>query len=489
MKRYFLLLYIVIACNYFNAHAQEWPVQSHEPKDELVAGASLDFESNILINGMSIYGPELRGFLMKVSPDAEKLFYVEPVDSIQYNFRKVLQLNDSTYAATGSRGLPFTQTGTYFCRLDINGNMLWDTTYTLLRTLNPFNMFHFPEHNFLIIFGVRYDFPGDLIKPFVMKVTEMGEFIDIHYWIDDKLIRTYDMAKTSDDNLVFSYSYWALEDDIDSSNCDNTHLRTIKMTPDGDIIWESYEEYELAPEIIYHIEELSNGDILLCGDADTIFCLESNVDFRYAICLDSEGELRWKHFNDDWLLDTEYTSGAPIPNTNGHTLMVYSGDEFGRFECHLCKIDENGHQYWTKNLNISATAGPLLESPDGNLYLTMGYKLHDGGVPPGDAMVIKIDYDGNIVQPTSINELGDLGDLLKAFPNPTSHTITVINKTPYDKLTYSIQSTTGQQIIGDKLRIGPNQIHMPSQIVRGSYIITYSKDEQPIYSEIIIIEK
>ena len=258
---------------------------------------------------------------------------------------------------------------------------------------------------------------------YILAGTKHNDLNSRDYWIaklnsnaDIEWEKTYggsrtDEAKsiqqTTDGGYIVAGSTFSHDGDVTNNNGGNDAW-ILKLTTNGDIEWQKTYGGS-ADDYLNSIKQTTDGGYIAVGGSNS-----NNGDIpnnqgytdAWIIKIDTNGNIEWsKTFGgnaSDGLVDIQQT-------TNGGYLTVgvtQSTDGWGDYL--VINLQTNGNLEWQKTYGSIYTdiASCIQKTNDGH-YLLVGYSNSNDGTtinPNGnsDALLIKIDNLGNILQQTSV---------------------------------------------------------------------------------------
>ena len=264
----------------------------------------------------------------------------------------ILKLTDG-YIVLGSTG-DSTNTDISLMKIDLNGEVLWNKTYTNFDSLgNPYNDV---GHSFIQTQDGGYLIVGETnYTAWIIKTDSDGNELWNKIYVNDMGFPNCanDIIQNTDGGYMIvgymivgksDYNVWAMK--IDSV---------------GGVIWEkSYDDYIYM--MATNIQETQSGGFIICGHA-------------FILNVDIDGNTLWSDFviNPFDIIQTD--DGGYI------TLGEYDDVTY------LNKFDAVGNELWEKTINESS--GTSFQIIDGG-YIICGSIDNDG-------LLIKTDSDGNEV--------------------------------------------------------------------------------------------
>ena len=205
--------------------------------------------------------------------------------------------------------------------------------------------------------------------------------------------------------------------------------RLIKISPDGEKIWERILEKPYRLDLSDMIN-LPDGNILIVASAslDTANYI-GDADY-YIAKLDQEGNKLWDKIyggtKDDFLQDAIVLSDGNVL-LGGYSRSSNEGDKSevsrGREDYWIIKIDLEGNKLWNKTIggNLGDQLQDMLLITDGNILLAgnsnsgVGNEKSDANLgSQTDIWVVKIDINGSILWDKTIggNNLDEISEMI-----------------------------------------------------------------------------
>lgn len=302
------------------------------------------------------------------------------------------------FIITGLSQPPFDTTGTPFVAMyDVDGTPLWHNFYG---NGEGYRIVQTPDNNFVIA-GISTGSPnGAENNIIVFKIDNKGKQLWYQTIPGGGNSQPYGLINTADSNLLIAgYS---------TGVTDNWQAMLIKLTPDGEIIWQ--KTYGIsANDRAYSVVEANDG-FIFAGQTQTI---NGDLDVMVVKTDKAGNQLWWKTFGgqqDDW----------------------------ARW---IAKCADGGY---------------------GIIGITESY-----GAGNGDVYLIKIDDNGNA--PTAINQVTESAAQFQVFPNPAHAAFTVKTSNLQSGSHFSLYDVTGNAVQHDLPLIGPSNTFSTNEFSAGIY--------------------
>ena len=233
----------------------------------------------------------------------------------------------------------------------------------------------------IIIATKQNDTITDLQTLVLFETDSIGNVVAEYLYptLTDSLVRIHEIHSTLDSNYLVSFTSGPSPDDPSL---------VVKVSPNGDILWQTAFPYEDIWDVRY-IEENSDGEYILVGKTD-------NTPFGdgTGICkLDNNGNIIWvtsfvPFVNGNDLLSTPQS--LIISATNDIRILIRVGNfSLGGLKPTVIKLNNNGDLIWEKTYNnytASEAASSIIELGSGD-FMILTSKISPA--------LIKIDEDGN----------------------------------------------------------------------------------------------
>ena len=329
------------------------------------------------------------------------------------------------------------------------------------------------------IFVIKLDSRGDV----QWKKTFGGSEDDVGYSI----------ITTPDSGLVLTGRTSSNDVDFEGMNKGAYDIFVIKLDSRGDVQWKKTFGGSVVDDC-YSITTTPDGGLVLTGgtssnDGDFNGINKGEVDI-FVIKLDSRGDVQWKK--------TYGGSGSDRGNSitttpdGGLVLTGLNRSNDGDFQgmnkaadgnMFVIKLDSRGEVQWKKTFGGSVYDPGLsiTTTPDGGLVLTGSNTSDDGdfkGMNKGgyDIFVIKLDSNGNLNPPTSIDVQSDILSSFDITPNPLSSFSTIsysLDKPSHVRI--EVVNSIGEVVfvLSDKQEdVGSQQVSFnTTDLVTGTYSI------------------
>lgn len=157
--------------------------------------------------------------------------------------------------------------------------------------------------------------------------------------------------------------------------------------------------------------------------------------------------------------------------------------EFIEVQC----IDKNGELRWQKKLGGDAAylpKGIVATADSGCVVFTNRYERGINTGKESDLYYVKLNKEGNIIEPlpVSINELNENEVLF--YPNPTKNVLNFnINFLSVENLNLKIHDLTGRLVLSKK--VDKNTLQL-KHLSKGAYTLTLNKNQKIVYSQKLI---
>ena len=177
----------------------------------------------------------------------------------------------------------------------------------------------------------------------------------------------------------------------------------IRMDADGNEIWNKtftgpYNDFDSG----YSIIETSDGSFLLTGESERVHPITGKGDV-WVIKLDADGNEIWNKvfggsYNEEGWSIIEASDGD-------YVIAGYKAESsVGGYKVWVIKLDTDGNEVWNKTFGgSSALAYSIIEDSSGAFVLS-GTTASSGG-SGNDALVIKLDYNGNEIWSKAYDKL------------------------------------------------------------------------------------
>lgn len=210
--------------------------------------------------------------------------------------------------------------------------------------------------------------------------------------------------------------------------------------------------FDVCERYFHNMKELANGDILGVGVKEPgCFFSPPQITKSMVVRLTPTGQVKWQRYMVDSLYDPEVRDNRffDFEEDKSGNLIISGGviNKTGGFDVWLVKLDSNGC-------------------------------LHHN-CPNEEIRVNTFDSEN---PPLSI----------KAYPNPTSGSLTVDFdiQTTFKEASFSLTDATGREVLNQKINNGQNQVVLQTeQLNQGLYFIILKKDNRAVYQTKVSILK
>lgn len=220
----------------------------------------------------------------------------------------------------------------------------------------------------IYVSGTIYDSPlgGTSVDVYVMKLNASGDSLWTKTYVYPESESASQIITTKDGNLLIAGVTYGASTDYHSG------LRLMKISPDGDLLWQKRFS-EISANIPIHVTLKKNGDYLITG-ASWNGSGVGPYDLHLA-CFNSEGTKLWDKKIGPKIEPT--TNSSPefsvIELSNGELMVAGSTNPTSNTQVSVIKTDASGNEIWQKQYgadNASENAISLKENMDGSVIIS-----------------------------------------------------------------------------------------------------------------------
>jgi len=213
----------------------------------------------------------------------------------------------------------------------------------------------------------------------------------------------YSIKQTSDGGYVIAGNAGSSDGDVAGGNASGFDGWIVKLSSSGSVQWQKTFGYSFSTEILYSIEQTSDGGYIATGYTEHG---TNNASFWIIKC-SSTGTLEWEKLyggsNDDRANSIHQT-------TDGGYIVAgrtFSNDEdvsgnHGDYDWWVIKLNHSGNLEWQKTLGGSQKdeAASVVQTPDGGYIIAGTTNSSDGNVAGSkgnnDFWVVKLNNSGEM---------------------------------------------------------------------------------------------
>lgn len=252
--------------------------------------------------------------------------------SVQYIHASTITRDGGMLVLAGNEyrgGISVSDYGFSLIRFDANGNKLWNTYIygESSFSVNYKGIIELPDNGFAIIANTTFNGGG-----FILKTDASGNFVFMKKYTREILSYTLD---DSDNGFLIV------------TNSGNTFSELIKTDATGNIVWSDSRNYSVDPDHYYKAKRLANGNYMAVGVAYSNPSISNGVGI--ITCYTSSGSILWSqgYAGPEWVTIftnfTELSDGSILLSGNATTVGV-SGSR-----AMMTKIDATGNVLWSKS--------------------------------------------------------------------------------------------------------------------------------------------
>jgi len=284
-----------------------------------------------------------------------------------------------------------------FTKVDINGDILWQTNYSQGIWANHGNYIEQVDDGGYIVAGNYKDVAGSGML--LMKLNSVGNKLWQTTFSEPTsagFCHGFSAKQTSDNGyIIVGYTYI---DFYDSTR--NKDVIIVKTDSSGIEQWRRYFGGAMD-DFASSVKQDNQGNYLISATTNSFGVgSESNM---YLIKLDSIGDSLWtRTYGGNW----EETAEGLWPTNDGGCILVGQSNSFsnGDLNGYIVKTDINGDTLWTKKYGgIGIETINSVQQTFDNGYVMSGY-TNSIGVGDFDMVLLKTDSIGNFSINTLINE-------------------------------------------------------------------------------------
>jgi len=387
----------------------------------------------------------------------------------------------------GNIYLPFYENSARLAKLNSNGQILWIKNYSSFQ-IEGFSGIEFvDDYKNIVLLG------QNLVQGFrtssVTKLDSSGNLIwNKSYYDTLSLLGTY---KSSNNSFWFSGNeYYFCGFITPSLGVENRVGFIIKLDTNGNILWN--KRYPQCKGI-FSIASNSSNTFIACGQAEA-------TGYLYCQKFDSSGTVIWnRNYRSDKLAEGVGYLRIIKNRNNNFALGTPNGNNFGR----LLIIDSLGHILSSKfyyyppnfyisqnNMNNTTDSGYIVS---GSLDSNNIYDNSVSGTKRIDALIFKIDKNGNTVSIKNNNSQPHQFKLSQNFPNPFNPTTTIpfsIFKNSFVKLkVFDITGKVIKTLVNNYKQAGSYNVTFDaSNLPSGVYHYKISSDENTSVKRMVLLK-
>ena len=338
-------------------------------------------------------------------------------------FRDITELSDGNFVAGGMiQDSVLLRSNLFAFKFDTIGNVIWKQQYG-----TPFNdycqsMQKCSDGGF-IISGSNYDSLNTILTANLVKIDSVGSLVwNKHYTAGTTNCEFFDAKQTSDGGFIAAGQV--------RLNANDRSCYLVKTDMDGDTLWTKIFNVGNTKDVIFGIDVMFNGDIILCGG----MIVNNGPGRGYVMRCDSIGNLIWDKNFVMGPYDAEFQDVFVDSNQNIYCV----GEHFDlslaipRPSGWLTKIDyQTGDTIWNRTYRYFPLCDHYLYSVNRTNdmgFIMGGWTLTNCNSTLNDIWIVKVDSNGCDVAGcfvVGMNEVNKDAYDWKLFPNPASSQFTV----------------------------------------------------------------
>jgi len=323
--------------------------------------------------------------------------YTFPIDD-GYAIPQDMQItSDGGYIVTGCSSIECTgESDLVMMKFDIKGNLLWTQIYDFVEgNIGGYSIIEKSQGNGYAITGTK---SGDILLISTDGDGEIGWEKTYHFYGND-IGRS--LIQTSDYGYVI----------VGKNGADAQIIKTNLL---GDIVWETSYGNSVSNDIAYSIIENSNNEFIITG---SVYVTGSNTEV-FLIKISADGELIWEKTYGA----SGYDMAFDVIETNDSGYAIIAMKNSGE-ESWLIKTDIDGDTLWTKTYggNGESYGYSLIQTQDNGYAITGdGYPINE------DLYIIKMDEIGQTLWSVTLDGYDDARDAGRVIKEATNGDLVVL---------------------------------------------------------------
>lgn len=326
------------------------------------------------------------------------------------NFYDIILTSDENIAVGGlsNYGYQNEYYQAYLAKFDFDGNMLWEQIYGGAYAQSAKKIIETADGGYLLAGANNNTNAANSLTIYAVKTDEMGNMEWQYIHPDDPNDPIRYRAYTVLQNEVGDY---ILAGTINQILNWSTDMFVLKLNEVGDLLWESILDYDIGAQA-RGVFVKQNGNIQVCGWEAPNWCANPIVAE-----LNSDGEFLFDHsFHFGNLCEW---SQAFTTDESGNLVMFSFNSES---QYRIVKFDSEYNVIWNQTYTIdqatSAMGNGISYCSDDGGFVATGTSIVDSDI---QAIVIRVDGEGNIVTGTLNNELENIH--FEFYPNPANNLV------------------------------------------------------------------
>ena len=337
----------------------------------------------------------------------------------------------------------------FVIKLDSRGDVQWKKTFGGSNYEWGYSITTTPDGGFVLT-GSTLSNDGDfngmnkgLEDIFVIKLDSQGNILWKKTFGGSNYEWGYSITTTPDGGFVLTGSTLSNDGDFEEMNKGVGDIFVIKIDSRGDVQWKkTFGGTTSGLDEGWSITTTPDSGLVLTGSTssndDDFNGMNKGLEDIFVIKLDSQGNILWKKTfggsNYEWgySITTTPDGGSALSGYTRSNNADFNGMNKGLWDIFVIKLDSRGDVQWKKIFGGSDNDWGLsiTTTPDGGFVLTGSTLSNDGdfqGMNKGssDIFVIKLDSNGNLNPPTSIDVHSDILSSFDITPNPLSSFSTI----------------------------------------------------------------
>jgi len=299
----------------------------------------------------------------------------------------ILELEDGGFLIVGfTNSFGAGEMDIYQIRTDDVGNLVWERTFGADRSEYGWAMAPTTDGGYVLVGQSNSDGEG-AEDGYLIKVSAQGEEIWSQTFGRPFEDRLFSVDQSADSGFVLT----GTTTNLGSGNRD---AYLVKASESGDLVWmQAFGEEQ--DDVGHAVRQTSDRGFIVTGYTKSF---DANNYDTWLIKTDEAGELQWQKFygesGDDRTIYREQTDDG------GYIMTGYTtGYDSTGWDVFLVRADFSGAVTWRRTFGGMAddTGYTVQQTSDGGSILTgETYSSGEGG---GDMYVIKVNQDGDIIEP------------------------------------------------------------------------------------------
>jgi hypothetical protein len=299
----------------------------------------------------------------------------------------VLELEDGGFLIVGfTDSFGAGEMDIYLIRTDDLGNLLWERTFGGPRSEYGWAMAPTSDGGFVLA-GQSTSYGDGAEDGYLVKVNAQGEEIWSQTFGGPFEDRLFSVDQSADSGFVLTGT-------TTSFGSGNRDAYLVKASETGDLVWTQVFGEE-QDDVGHSVRQTSDRGFIVTGYTKSF---DANNYDTWLIKTDEAGELQWQKFygesGDDRTIYGEQTDDG------GYIMTGYTtGYDSVGWDVFLVRADSSGAVIWLRTFGGKAddTGYTVRQTSDGGFILTG--ETYSSGKGGGDMYVIKVNQDGDIIEP------------------------------------------------------------------------------------------